>query len=83
MRTISGEGWAGEDLFPTLEVRSAHPNTIAYLTHNTVPVEITDEDLEHVRSNNMVTKGATHACHLMNLPLTRALWKCQKTTRWA
>ena len=53
---ISGEGWAGEDLFPTLEVRSAHPNTIAYLTHNTVPVEITDEDLEHVRSNNMVTK---------------------------
>jgi hypothetical protein len=53
---IAGEGWAGEDLFPTLEVRSAHPNTFAYLTHNTVPVEITDEDLEHVRSNNMVTK---------------------------
>ena len=53
---IPGEGWEGESLYPTLEVRSAHPNTIAYLTHNTVPVELTDEDLEHIRSNNMVTK---------------------------
>ena len=54
--SIPGEGWEGQSLYPTLEVRSGHPNTFAYLTHNTVPVEITDEDLEHIRSNNMVTK---------------------------
>lgn len=53
---IPGEGWEGVSLYPTLEVRAAHPNTMSYLAHNTVPVEITNEDLEHVRSNNMVTK---------------------------
>lgn len=53
---IPGEGWEGQSLYPTLEIRSGHPNTMAYLTHNTVPVELTDEDLEHIRSNNMVTK---------------------------
>ena len=53
---IPGDGWEGQSLYPSLEVRSAHPNTFAYLQHNTVPVEITDEDLEHIRSNNMVTK---------------------------
>jgi hypothetical protein len=53
---IPGEGWEGVSLYPTLEVRHGHPNTLSYLQHNTVPVEITTEDLEHVRSNNMVTK---------------------------
>ena len=43
-------------LYPTLEVRNAHPNTMAYLQHNAVPVEITEEDLEHVNASNMVTK---------------------------
>ena len=53
---IPGDGWEGKSLYPSLEVRQAHPNTFAYLQHNTVPVELTDEDLEHIRSNNMVTK---------------------------
>ena len=53
---IPGEGWEGRSLYPTLEVRAAHPNTMAYLQHNAVPLELTEEDLEHVRSNNMVTK---------------------------
>jgi len=53
---IPGDGWEGVSLYPTLEVRSAHPNTMAYLAHNTVPVELTNEDLEHIRGNNMVTK---------------------------
>lgn len=48
--------WEGVDLYPTLEVRDAHPNTLAYLQHNAVPVEITEEDLEHVNKSNMVTK---------------------------
>jgi hypothetical protein len=49
-------GGATRPLYPTLEVRAAHPNTLAYLQHNSVPVEITEEDLEHVNSSNMVTK---------------------------
>ncbi len=54
--SIPGDGWEGTSLYPTLEVRAAHPNTMSYLAHNTVPVEITNEDLEHIRGNNMVTK---------------------------
>jgi hypothetical protein len=53
---IPGEGWEGKSLYPTLEVRTGHPNTLAYLQHNAVPVELTEEDIEHIRSNNMVTK---------------------------
>jgi hypothetical protein len=53
---IPGEGWEGQSLYPTLEVRGAHPNTLSYLQHNPVPLEVTGEDLEHIRSNNMVTK---------------------------
>ena len=48
--------WEGVNLYPTLEVRDAHPSTLAYLQHNAVPLEITDEDLENVNSSNMVTK---------------------------
>lgn len=49
-------GFEGMAVYPTLEVRGAHPTTLAYLEHNSVPVEITDEDLDNVQSNNMVTK---------------------------
>lgn len=48
--------WDTLSLYPTLEVRAAHPTTLAYLTHNAVPLEITEEDLENVDSSNMVTK---------------------------
>lgn len=48
--------WETLSLYPTLEVRAAHPTTLAYLEHNAVPVEITEEDLENVDSSNMVTK---------------------------
>ena len=53
---VSLPGMPVRGLYPTLEVRAAHPNTLAYLQHNAVPVEITEEDLEHVNSSNMVTK---------------------------
>lgn len=46
----------GLNLYPTLEVRAAHPGTLNYLQHNAVPLEITEEDLEHVHGSNMVTK---------------------------
>lgn len=53
---IQGDLWANKALYPTLEVRAAHLKTLAYLQHNAVPVEITEEDLEHVHGSNMVTK---------------------------
>ena len=53
---IPGEGWEGVSLYPTLEVRAEDPNTAAYLAHNGVPLELTEDDLLHVSSNNMITK---------------------------
>jgi hypothetical protein len=46
----------GPPLYPTLQVYPAHPQTAAYLAHNCVPVQITDEDLDQVQANNFVTK---------------------------
>jgi hypothetical protein len=43
-------------LYPTLQVYPAHPTTDGYLSHNSIPVELTDEDLDQVESNNYVTK---------------------------
>ena len=49
-------GREGLTLYPTLQVYPGHPNTEAYLTHNSVPMQLTEEDLEQVESNNFVTK---------------------------
>jgi hypothetical protein len=49
-------GRDGLTLYPTLQVYPAHPTTDAYLSHNSVPIELTDEDLDQVESNNFVTK---------------------------
>ena len=43
-------------LYPTLQVYPSHPTTDAYLAHNSVPLEITDEDLDQVEANNFVSK---------------------------
>ena len=49
-------GRAGTVLYPSLMVYPEHPTTAAYLSHNTVPVRITQEDLDQVATNNFVTK---------------------------
>lgn len=49
-------GREGMVLYPTLQVYPAHPQTDAYLSHNCVPIQITDEDLDQVQANNFVTK---------------------------
>ena len=49
-------GYDGLEFYPTLEVYPAHPTTDSFLAHSSVPVQITDEDLEQVRTNNFVTK---------------------------
>jgi len=43
-------------VYPSMQVYPTHPTTDAYLSHNSVPVELTDEDLDQVESNNFVTK---------------------------
>lgn len=53
---IPGAGREGLTLYPTLQVYPATPMTDAYLSHDTVPIEVTDEDLDQVESNNFVTK---------------------------
>jgi hypothetical protein len=49
-------GHAGVPFYPTLEVAPGSPRTDAYLTHNAVPIEFTDEDFDQVSAGNFVTK---------------------------
>lgn len=49
-------GRPGLVLYPTLQVYPSHPTTDAYLAHNSVPLQITPEDLDQIESNNFVTK---------------------------
>ena len=49
-------GHEGLELFPTIEVGPALPRTEAFLAHNAIPVEFTNEDFDQVRSGNFVTK---------------------------
>lgn len=49
-------GREGMVLYPTLEVAPATPESAAYLAHNAVPVEFTDEDFDQVSAGNYVTK---------------------------
>jgi hypothetical protein len=47
---------AGVELYPTLEVYPATHKTEAFLAHNSVPVEFTDEDFKQVADGNYVVK---------------------------
>lgn len=49
-------GREGVELYPTLELALATPRTGAYLAHNSVPVQFTEEDLDQVLTGNFVTK---------------------------
>jgi len=49
-------GYPGRELFPTLEVAPLNAKTHVFLANNSVPVELTDCDFEHVFSGNFVTK---------------------------
>ncbi|MGQ0635599.1 MAG: hypothetical protein ACT4QC_13375 [Planctomycetaceae bacterium] len=56
LKLTSLPGRDGLTLYPTLQVYPTHPQTAAYLAHNCVPVQVTDEDLDQVQANNFVTK---------------------------
>ena len=49
-------GREGVELYPTLEIGPTTPRTEAYLAHNAIPVQFTDEDFDQVLSGNFVTK---------------------------
>jgi hypothetical protein len=46
----------GLDLYPTLEVVPANSKTATFLAHSSVPVSITQEDLQQVTAGNFVVK---------------------------
>ncbi len=46
----------GVELYPTLEIGPSMPRTQAFLAHNAMPVQLTDEDFDQVLSGNFVTK---------------------------
>jgi hypothetical protein len=46
----------GVELYPTVELAYANPRTGAYLAHNSVPVQFTEEDFDQVLTGNYVTK---------------------------
>lgn len=49
-------GHVGAELYPTVEVAPISPRTEAYLAHNAIPIQFTNEDFDQVESNNYVTK---------------------------
>ena len=49
-------GRVGVELYPTIEVAPVNPRTEAFLAHNAVPIQFTNEDFDQVESHNYVTK---------------------------
>ena len=49
-------GRPGVELYPTIEVGPTMPRTAAYLAHNAIPFQLTEEDFDQVLSGNFVTK---------------------------
>lgn len=49
-------GREGVELYPTLEVATTNARTAAFLAHNAIPVQFTDEDFDQVLTGNFVTK---------------------------
>jgi hypothetical protein len=49
-------GYPGVELYPTLEVAPTVPRTEAFIAHNFIPFQLTDDDFRQVLSGNFVTK---------------------------
>ncbi len=56
LRVSNIAGRPGLNLYPTIEVAPSTPETDAYLTHNAIPVQFTEEDFDQVTAGNFVTK---------------------------
>ena len=49
-------GREGVELYPTVEVGTASYRTAAYLAHNAIAIQFTEDDLDQALSSNFVTK---------------------------
>jgi len=49
-------GRPGVEIFPTIEVVPGNAKTDAFLSHNVVPVEFTDEDFDQINTGHYLTK---------------------------
>jgi hypothetical protein len=49
-------GRQGVELYPTVEIAPASPRTEAFLSHNPIPIQFTEEDFDQVATSNFVTK---------------------------
>jgi hypothetical protein len=56
LKLSSIEGREGLERYPTLEIGPITFRTEAYLAHNAIPIQFTDEDFNQVGSGNFVTK---------------------------
>jgi hypothetical protein len=56
LKLTSIPGREGVELYPTLEIGRTTPRTAAYLAHNAIPIQFTEEDFDQVLSGNFVTK---------------------------
>jgi hypothetical protein len=56
LKLVGIGGREGMVLYPTLQVYPTRPTTQAYLAHNSVPLQLNDEDLDQIQTNNFVTK---------------------------
>jgi hypothetical protein len=46
----------GIELYPSIEIAPTMPRTEAYLAHNSIPIQFTEEDFDQVLTGNFVTK---------------------------
>jgi len=56
MKLTNIAGREGVELYPTLEIGPTTPRTEAFLAHNAVPIQFTEEDFDQVLAGNFVTK---------------------------
>lgn len=49
-------GKEGAELYPTVEIGPTTPRTAAFLAHNAIPMQLTEEDFDQVMAGNFVTK---------------------------
>jgi len=56
MKLTNIGGKEGVELYPTLEIGPVTPRTEAFLAHNAIPVQFTEEDFDQVLAGNFVTK---------------------------
>jgi hypothetical protein len=56
LKITSIAGREGVELYPTVEIGPTTPRTDAFLAHNAIPIQFTDEDFDQVLAGNFVTK---------------------------